>query len=183
LAASSHREQHSSESHLRGLRTIASLEFTKGVLVLLVALALISLIHRQADLEDFAGNLLFVLHLNPDWRVCKFFVHEVARVDEANLRVVAAVAAGYSAMRFIEAYGLWRARIWAEWFALLSGLVYLPVEIYELLRRATAPKWILLALNVFIVLYLAHLRWQSSRARHGAGPVADRRPAIGDEAG
>jgi uncharacterized membrane protein (DUF2068 family) len=178
----SQRKSRCDEGHLRGLRTIAALEFTKGILVLAAVLGLIALIYRQADLEDFAAKLLTLLHLNPDWRVCKHFVHAVARFDEANLSVVAAVAAVYSLMRFIESYGLWRGRVWAEWFALLSGLAYLPAEVYELLRHATAPKWILLVLNVFIVLYLAQLRVQAGRARRAALALSHGHPVIRDEA-
>ncbi len=40
----------------------------------------------------------------------------------------------YSAIRFAEATGLWLEKQWAEWFALISGCLYLPIEIYELAR-------------------------------------------------
>ncbi len=40
----------------------------------------------------------------------------------------------------LESYGLWFAKRWAEWFALLSGSVYLPVELYGLLKGVTWIK-------------------------------------------
>lgn len=40
-------------------------------------------------------------------------------------------------MRFVEAYGLWRERRWANWLAAISEGIYLPVEIYELFARVT----------------------------------------------
>ncbi|MCZ7627423.1 MAG: DUF2127 domain-containing protein [Candidatus Methylomirabilis sp.] len=43
------------------------------------------------------------------------------------------MAAGYASVRFVEAYGLWLERRWAEWFAAVSGGIYIPFEIYELL--------------------------------------------------
>ncbi len=46
----------------------------------------------------------------------------------------------YSGARSVEAYGLWFERRWAEWFALISGAIYLPVEIYELRRHVTEIK-------------------------------------------
>jgi uncharacterized membrane protein (DUF2068 family) len=58
-------------------------------------------------------------------------------------------------MRFIEAFGLWFGMRWAEWFALLSGSVYLPIEIYELAKGFTWIKIGLLTVNLCIVLYMA----------------------------
>jgi uncharacterized membrane protein (DUF2068 family) len=78
-------------------------------------------------------------------------------------------------MRFVESYGLWKQRVWAEWLALVSGASYLPLEIYELSRRASAAKWTLFLLNLVIVLYMAFLRVQDrqphGRARRRAGGV------------
>jgi len=77
-----------------------------------------------------------------------------------------AVGAGvYSAMRFVESYGLWKQRVWAEWLALVSGASYLPLEIYELSRRASTVKWTVFLLNLVIVLYMAYLRAQDKPAR------------------
>ena len=68
-------------------------------------------------------------------------------------------------MRFTEAYGLWHAREWAEWFALLSGAAYMPFEVYELARHPTVFKWGILGINTLIVLYLAWLLRDSYRRR------------------
>ena len=47
----------------------------------------------------------------------------------------------YSAIRFTEAYGLWRERRWAEWLSAVSGAIYLPFEIYELAGGITPLKF------------------------------------------
>jgi uncharacterized membrane protein (DUF2068 family) len=51
------------------------------------------------------------------------------------------------------------ARAWAEWFAIISGSVYVPIEIYELARYPSIFKVIVLVLNVAIVAYLIYVRW------------------------
>jgi uncharacterized membrane protein (DUF2068 family) len=71
---------------------------------------------------------------------------------------VAGVAALYSTLRFIEAYGLWKKRVWAEWVALISGAVYLPFEINELFRRVSALSVLLFVANLGIVMYMLYLR-------------------------
>jgi uncharacterized membrane protein (DUF2068 family) len=53
---------------------------------------------------------------------------------------------------------LWNGRAWAQWIALLSGVVYLPLEIYSLIHKSTLHKWALLSLNVAIVAYMAYVR-------------------------
>ena len=60
----------------------------------------------------------------------------------ARVRLLVLFAAGYGIVRGVEAYGLWHARRWAEWFAALSGGIYVPFEIYEL---ATKPSGVALA--------------------------------------
>ena len=64
----------------------------------------------------------------------------------------------YSGLRFAEATGLWRARAWAEWIALISGSLYLPLELRILLRHATALHAAVLIVNLAIVAFMFYLR-------------------------
>jgi uncharacterized membrane protein (DUF2068 family) len=82
-------------------------------------------------------------------------------LEDVNLLAVAIGAGVYIALRFVEAYGLWVGRAWAEWLALISGCVYLPLEIVELFRRATLIRFGIFTLNVLIVAYMGWLRWKA----------------------
>ena len=53
-------------------------------------------------------------------------------MTDARLWLLAAAATAYALVRGVEAYGLWFERRWAEWFALVSAGLYVPVEIFEL---------------------------------------------------
>jgi uncharacterized membrane protein (DUF2068 family) len=85
-------------------------------------------------------------------------------VTDAKLWVAAAAAVMYSVVRFIEAYGLWNGRVWAEWFALLSGSMYLPWEMYEVMAHFSRSHLILFAFNLAIVLYMLYVRVQAMRS-------------------
>jgi len=61
----------------------------------------------------------------------------------------------YSAVRFVEAYGLWHERQWAEWFGFLTGIMYIPLELLEIIRGVTWPKVTIFCINTFIVVVLA----------------------------
>jgi uncharacterized membrane protein (DUF2068 family) len=147
-----------------GLRAVASLELSKGVLVALLGFGLISLSHHDEDLGEIAHNLLYALHISPVRHVSRAFLAVATRLKDVNLMLVAAGAAVYSIMRFTEGYGLWRGRVWAQWLALVSGMVYLPLEVHAVLRRPTPVRFAIFLVNVAIVLYMAYIRLPSKSA-------------------
>jgi uncharacterized membrane protein (DUF2068 family) len=110
-------------------------------------------------------------HLNPAHHYPRIFIQAASRTNDSRLRSLAALALLYSVVRFVEAYGLWRIRVWAEWFAIISGSVYLPVEIYELWRRPTWTKGVVFVTNLAIVVYLVHVR-RVSHSEHPSGEEA-----------
>jgi len=67
---------------------------------------------------------------------------------------IAMAAFLYACLRFVEAYGLWHMRAWATWLGVITGGAYLPIEIYQLFHRVTAPKIGLLCVNLIVVGYL-----------------------------
>jgi uncharacterized membrane protein (DUF2068 family) len=140
-----------------GLRTVAAFEAAKGLLVMAVGLGLLSLVHH--DVQRTAEAVVRHLHLNPARHYPRVFIEAASRVSDARLWLLASGAFAYAVVRGVEAYGLWRARVWAEWFAILSGAIYLPIETYALIHRATAVKAIVLLVNVAIVGYVAYARW------------------------
>ena len=134
------------------IRSIAVFEAAKGLLVLLVGCGLLALIHH--DLQANAEELVRHLHLNPASRYPRIFLHAADALTDVRLWLLAAGAAAYAGMRFLEAYGLWRERSWAKWLAVISEGIYLPVEIYELFGRVTWPKVTVLVTNIAIVAYM-----------------------------
>ncbi|MGA7414586.1 MAG: DUF2127 domain-containing protein [Bryobacteraceae bacterium] len=146
-----------------GLRTVATFEATKGVLVLLLGLGVLSLLHK--DVETSAWELLEHLHINPDHRLSQAFLNAASRMTDARLWGIAAAAAAYAAVRFTEAWGLWNRRVWAEWFALLSGCLYLPWELTKVMERTSVLHVGLLLVNLAIVFYMLYIRMAAMRAK------------------
>ena len=160
-----------------GLRAVAVYEAAKALLVLVAGFGLLSLIQRDA--QEFAEQLVAHLHLNPAKGYPRIFIDASANVTDAKLWILAGLALVYAAVRSVEAYGLWLGRRWAEWFAVASGAIYVPAEVYEIARGVTPTKLLLLAANVGIVAYLIFVLWRSRRIRPGLEPdaEADRRDA------
>lgn len=153
-----------SRSFAAGLRAVAVFELAKGILVLLLGFGVLALAHR--DLDEVAHRLTEVLRVNPEGRISNIFLTLANHTTDKTLWVLAFGALLYACVRFIEAYGLWRGREWAQWFALLSGALYLPGELYSLLRHASPLKWAVLAMNVMIVLFMLAVRIKEGY-RHG----------------
>jgi uncharacterized membrane protein (DUF2068 family) len=141
------------------LRSVAVFEAAKGMIVLLLGLGLLRLTRK--NLDEFAEQLGRFLHASPGGRLSNLFVLAADRTTDKGLWILAATAAVYSIVRFAEAYGLWHGREWAEWFALLTGAMYLPWEAYSLLRHPHPIKWVILTGNIVIVLYMLVLRIQA----------------------
>lgn len=150
-------DQRSSDA---GLRAVAAFEAFKGALVILLGL-LIVIYHQRA--EDVMESLLDHVHINPDRRLGHALLNAAATVSDARLWTIAAAILAYATVRFIEAWGLWHRRVWAEWFALLSGAMYLPLELLKVAERATWERIAVLAINTVIVLYMLYIRVREQR--------------------
>ena len=144
-----------------GVRGIAIIEGVKGLLVLLVGFGLMSLVHR--NVERFVAGLVRHSHLNPASHYPRIFIEAAANATDTRLWFLSLAALLYAAMRFIEAYGLWYHRQWAEVFAVVTGAIYLPVEIYELVERVNSVRIVIFAANSLIVAYLSFTWWQRNR--------------------
>jgi uncharacterized membrane protein (DUF2068 family) len=136
-----------------GLRIVSVFEAVKGSLVLLLSLSLYTFAHR--DYRHIVSTFEKRWHVDMASHIPEFVQMQMQHLTDARLHFVVFLAALYALMRYVEAYGLWFQKRWAEWFALLSGGVYLPVELYELAKGVTPLKAGLLAANLLIVIFMA----------------------------
>ncbi len=150
-----------------GLRIVSIFEAMKGLLVLLTGFGVLAYIHT--DLHLAAEQLVRYFHLNPASRYPRIFIDLAGHVTDGQLWLMALSALLYAVVRFVEAYGLWHERRWAEWFGLLLGGIYIPLELFEITRGVTWPKAVLLIVNVVIVGYLYAILYQSRHKRKHAG--------------
>jgi uncharacterized membrane protein (DUF2068 family) len=148
--------QSSTHAHAKGVRSIAAFEASKGILVLLVGFGLLHLVHH--DLQTIAEKLVRLGHLNPARHYPRVFIDAASRTSDARLKTLAALAFFYSIVRFVEAYGLWHMRGWAEWFAIISGGIYIPLEVFEIAKHASGLRVLALLVNIAIVTYLLYVR-------------------------
>jgi len=157
--------------HIRGVRTVASVEFAKGLVVVLAGLGVFSMRHK--DIWGVAESFLEFVHANPHHHFAGIFIDLVYRVSDVRLWKIVVVAVVYTILRFIEAYGLWYIRAWAEWMTIASGSIYIPFEVADLLRRPDWIRLLIIAINVGIVLYMLMLRLEAAKKRRAARHPAE----------
>lgn len=149
----------------KGVRLVAVFEAVKGLLVLIAGFGLLSTLHRQA--QQVAEEIITHLHLNAAKHYPHIFIDLASNITNRQLWLLAILAFAYAAIRLLEAYGLWQDRRWAEWLAVASGCIYVPIEVYELISGVSLLKMLTLIVNVSIVFYIGY------RLRAKQLPAAD----------
>ncbi len=138
-----------------GVRIVAIFEASKGILVLLAGFGLLSIVHR--NVQQLAEDLVSHFHLNPASRYPRIFMEIAGNISNIQLWWMAGFALTYASLRLIEAYGLWQERRWAEWLAVASGSIYVPIELYELFTGVSWIKIFTLSVNIGIVAYMGYV--------------------------
>lgn len=157
-----------------GLRTVAGFEAAKGAVVLALGVTILAL---HSHVQDLAESLLYHLHIDFDRRLGHMMLNAASTLSDARWWTIGIAVGTYSSVRFIEAWGLWNRRVWAEWFALLSGTLYLPWELLKLVERVDWDRVAVLVINLSIVLYMLSIRIRECRGR-GIACKPDMQPDV-----
>ena len=112
-------------------------------------------IERQFDREvPIIRGLFRQLGYNIDNSKLVGLLHHALTLSARTLTLLAIGLALYAAVELIEAVGLWLARRWGEYFAMVATSLGLPLEVYELAKKVTVTTLLLFGVNLALVLYL-----------------------------
>ncbi|HSY09884.1 MAG TPA: DUF2127 domain-containing protein [Candidatus Dormibacteraeota bacterium] len=149
---------------------IVAIKLFKGTALLAVAVWFFILARREEDLPDLFDQFIRWIHLDPENRFFNNISDWLATITPGNVRAVALATFLYSLFLLVGGTGLALRAKWAIWLAIGESAFFIPIEIFELVRRRLPtmpdqprpelfphPKLgllIVLALNVLIVWYL-----------------------------
>ncbi len=143
------------------LRLFAIERFVRAIVAATVAYALWHYRHSQYSMEQtldrklpLVRDLFRQIGINITNSKYIGLLQHALTLSSRTLVLVAAGLAFYAVIELVEGTGLWLARRWGEYFALIATSLGLPIEIYELSRKVTATASVLLAVNIVLVLYL-----------------------------
>jgi uncharacterized membrane protein (DUF2068 family) len=133
---------------------IGVFKLLKGLLLVAVGIGALGLLHRA--IADAVAPLAAHLHIDPESRYLGRALTPLWALDDHALKRISAGTFFYAALLLIEGVGLLLRRRWAEYFTVLVTGSFIPLEVYELTRRFTATRLIIIGVNVAVVWYLVH---------------------------
>lgn len=138
----------------RLLRLIAVFKFFKAAILIALSVGAFKLLHK--DLGEVADRWVEALRLDPGNHYVVAALSRISRLSPAQVKHLGLGGLLYAGLFLTEGIGLWLLKPWAEWFTTILTSTLIPVEIYEIYRRPTAIRVVVLAVNVAIVVYLIY---------------------------
>lgn len=140
-----------------GVRVIIVWKIIKGCLLLAIGIAAFGLV--GSNLYEVGLELVDWLGIDPASPRIAHVLHRLVGVSTQRMVVIGISAIAIGAVMFLEAWGLHRRRVWAEWLTVIVTASFIPFEIFHLVRHASVGKVVTLIANVAIVVYLLRHRW------------------------
>jgi uncharacterized membrane protein (DUF2068 family) len=144
------------------LRFFAVERIIRAIVFVIAAYVLWHYRHSQQSLERAFNRELSSLHgilgqfgYNINHSKLVGLLRHALTLSTHTITLVAIGALAYATLELVEAIGLWTARRWGEYFAMVATSLGLPLEIYDLTRKVTATAIVLLIINLALVIYLA----------------------------
>jgi uncharacterized membrane protein (DUF2068 family) len=140
-----------------GLRLIIVWKCIKATLM--IALGVTALVLAQRDLQALALDVVTFLRIDPARPFVAKVLAKLTGLTSTHVVLIGVGALVYAGILALQAWGLHRRRMWAEWLTVIVTSSLIPIEIYEVIRHASLAKAIALGVNIAIVMYLLRHRW------------------------
>ena len=134
------------------LYVIIAMKLAKGLLLLALAARFYTL-HDNTLPQQFRDTLE-LFHLDPEKKFFTEVANKISQITPANFIQFARGTVLYSLFSLVEGVGLVFRVPWAGWLAIGESAFFIPIEIYELIRKFSYSMLVILGLNVLIVWYL-----------------------------
>jgi uncharacterized membrane protein (DUF2068 family) len=149
--------------HGAPLLLIGAFKLFKAALLISVGIGALRLLHR--DVAEQLSDWISEIRIDPHSRYFYGAIQKLGMLDDHKLREISFGSFFYASLLLIEGIGLCLRKRWAEFFTVGMTMSLIPLEVYEIYRRATTIRVALLLVNLAIVWYLIALL---RRDRHTA---------------
>ena len=142
---------------------IGLFKLVKALLLIVVGLGAIHFVHK--DVADTVTHWVRVLRFDPDNRHIHGFLVRIFRLTPKQLKELSVGTFLYAGLFLTEGLGLLLRKHWAEYFTIITTGLFIPLEVYELVKHFTWIKVGVTVVNVLIVWYLvARVRSRKKRS-------------------
>jgi uncharacterized membrane protein (DUF2068 family) len=136
----------------RGLWLIGAFKIFKGLALLAVGIGALKLLHKDVAAEVEAW--INYLRVDPQNQYIQKLLEKFGTIDDKKLEHLSFLTFFYSGLLLTEGVGLTLRRRWAEYLTIITTASLLPLEIYEIAKRVSAAKIVVLLINIAVVVYL-----------------------------
>jgi uncharacterized membrane protein (DUF2068 family) len=152
-----------------GLTIIGIGKLIKVTVLVTVGVAALAAVNH--DPPQMLMQLANTVGFDHDSRHLHRLVEKVSGVSQKELEAIGFASFVYAALFGIEGVGLLMKKRWAEYFTMVITVSFIPLELYEIIHRASIAKIVTLVLNVIVFVYLVMRVRRDRRERHD---VSDR---------
>ncbi|HEV8541958.1 MAG TPA: DUF2127 domain-containing protein [Verrucomicrobiae bacterium] len=146
------------------LYAIIAFKLLKGALLLLAAFVVYNM--AGLDLQQELAQMIQQANLDLESKMFNEVAQWLNSITEANVRMFATGTVLYSIFSFVEGIGLIFRASWAGWMAIGESAFFVPIELYQFLRRPSVTLAIILIVNIVIVWYLYAYRHRLFKHHH-----------------
>jgi uncharacterized membrane protein (DUF2068 family) len=143
------------------LRVIATFKLLKAAGLFIVALGLHRLL--RPDQSEILLHWAHVVRVDKDNAIFHSLVGKLTGLSERRMEELSLGTFFYGALFATEGVGLLLKKRWAEYVTTSSTTLFLPLEVYELIRLITVLRALVFAANVAIVVYLTRVLLRKRR--------------------
>jgi uncharacterized membrane protein (DUF2068 family) len=136
----------------RGLRVIAAFKLFKGLVLFAVGIGALKLLHKDMAFEFERWADIF--RVDPDNLYIRRLLERFLTLDDRKLKALSVGTFFYSALLLTEGIGLLLGKRWAEFLTIIATSSFIPLEVYELTKRVSSARLVVLLLNIVVVAYL-----------------------------
>jgi uncharacterized membrane protein (DUF2068 family) len=149
-----------------GFRVIGAFKLVSGALLIAAGFGIFRLMNK--DLGEATEHFVTRLHLDPENRLIASIVWKVAGIDQTHLKAIGFGTLFFALLYLVEGSGLLLRKHWAEYLTVVATGAFLPLEVYEIIRKLTVVRFGVLAINLAILIYLIINLRREHRARRAS---------------
>jgi uncharacterized membrane protein (DUF2068 family) len=140
-----------------GLRLIIIWKAIKAVVLFALGIVAFAVVHR--DIQALASSFVAWLGIDAGRPLVEKILTKLAGLTPKRITLIGIGAVIYSCVLASQSWGLHRRKRWAEWLTVGVTSSLIPIEVYELIHRASIGKLVALIVNIAVVMYLLRHRW------------------------
>ncbi|WP_406700507.1 DUF2127 domain-containing protein [Singulisphaera sp. Ch08] len=144
----------SQDSHSRrfGLSIIAAYKLAKAAILLVGGVVVLRL--KPNEILESVIRLATRLRLDPEDQLIHLIVARLSELSERRLEAIGVGIVCYGLLYLTEGVGILLQKRWAEYLIVVTTSLLIPLELYEVFRKAAPLRATVLMANVAIVAYL-----------------------------